>query len=191
MLFRITPSGTLTTLHSFHLMDGADPAGLVQAADGNFYGTTYSGGSSNSNCNPGTCGTVFKMTSAGTLTTLHSFDYTDAPNPTAALIQASDGNFYGTTGGGGNCTTFAGGCGTVFKITSTGTLTTLHNFEKTDGALPTGLVQHTNGTFYGPTDRFVGAQMCTTPVAATVVARFSVCLSVWDRFVELRMTPAW
>ena len=153
-IFKITTTGTLTTLHSFDLTDGDNPgAGLIQATDGNFYGTTYSGEANNSSCSPGTCGTVFKITPAGTLTTLHNFDYTDGANPIAGLIQANDGNFYGTTGGGGNCTTFAGGCGTVFRITATGALTTLHSFEKTDGALPTTLVQDTNGTFYGTTIR--------------------------------------
>jgi uncharacterized repeat protein (TIGR03803 family) len=152
-IFKITTTGTLTTLHSFRLTDGGNPGGLVEATDGNFYGMTYSGGASNSNCTTGTCGTVFKITPAGGLTTLHIFDYTDGANPSAALIQASDGNFYGTTGGGGNCTNFAGGCGTVFKITPTGTLTTLHSFDRADGALPITLVQHRNGTFYGTTVR--------------------------------------
>ena len=55
--------------------------------------------------------------------------------------------------GGGSCTNFAGGCGTVFKITATGTLTTLHSFDRADGAVPTTLVQHTDGTFYGTTVR--------------------------------------
>ena len=99
-LFKITTTGTLTTLHSFDLTDGGDPAGLIQATDGNFYGMTYSGGASNGNCTTGTCGTVLKVTPAGALTTLHIFGYTDGANPSAALIQASDGNFYGTTGGG-------------------------------------------------------------------------------------------
>ena len=154
-IFKITTTATLTTLHSFHLTDGDNPgAGLIQATDGNFYGMTYSGGANNSsNCTSGSCGTVFKITPAGSLTTLHKFDYTDGANPIAPLIQASDGNFYGTTGGGGNCTTFAGGCGTIFRITATGTLTTLHSFDKTDGALPTVLVQDTDGTFYGTTIR--------------------------------------
>jgi uncharacterized repeat protein (TIGR03803 family) len=153
-IFKITTTGTLTTLHSFDLTDGVDPdGGLIQGTDGNFYGTTYAGGANNnSNCRVGTCGAVFKITPAGTLATLHSFDYTDGANPIAGLIQATDGNFYGTTGGGGNCTNFGGGCGTVFKSTATGTLTTLHSFDKTDGAFPTGrLVQDTNGTFYGTT----------------------------------------
>jgi uncharacterized repeat protein (TIGR03803 family) len=163
-IFEITTTGTLTTLHSFHLTNGGNPGGLVQATDGNFYGMTYSGGASNTNCTTGTCGTVFKVTPAGALTTLHIFDYTDGANPSAALIQASDGDFYGTTGtdgnlygttgaGGNSACGYSGGCGTVFKITPTGTLTTLHSFDRADGALPTTLVQHSNGTFYGTTVR--------------------------------------
>jgi uncharacterized repeat protein (TIGR03803 family) len=142
-IFKITTTGTLTTLHSFDLTDGGNPGvGLIQAADGNFYGTTYFGGASNSNCATGTCGTVFKITPSGTLTTLHSFDYTDGGNPETALIQATDGNFYGTTDNG---------YGTVFTITPNGTLTTLHNFDGADGSFPNALVQHTNGTFYATT----------------------------------------
>ena len=93
---------TLTTLHTFagYSTDGASPyAGLVQATDGNFYGTTYAGGTSG-NCQGG-CGTVFRITPAGTLTTLHSFDWYDGASPTGALVQGNDGNFYGTTYGGG------------------------------------------------------------------------------------------
>jgi uncharacterized repeat protein (TIGR03803 family) len=150
-VFKITPSGTLTTLHSFDVTDGAKPsAGLVQATDGNFYGTTISGGATT--CNDGYgCGTVFKITPGGTLTTLHSFDGgTDGAFPYAALVQATDGNFYGTAIAGG-----ANGAGTVFKITPGGTLTTLYSFcsqtNCTDGAEPYGLVQATDGNFYGTT----------------------------------------
>ena len=151
-IFKITTTGTLTTLHSFNFTDGSGPEGLVQATDGNFYGTTNSGGFSNSNCsygnNPGTCGTVFKMTPTGAFTTLHIFNYTDGANPGAPPIQGSDGNFYGTTSTGGTT-----GAGTIFEITSTGTLTTVHYLDPKngDGAFPVGLVQHSNGIFYGPT----------------------------------------
>jgi uncharacterized repeat protein (TIGR03803 family) len=148
-VLKITPSGTLTTLLSFDGADGGDPvAGLVQASDGNFYGTTYLGGANDA-------GTVFKITPSGTLTTLYSFcsqpNCTDGENPAAGLVQASDGNFYGTTYLGG-----ANGDGTVFKITPSGTLTTLYNFCAqggcADGAYPVaGLVQGTDGNFYGTT----------------------------------------
>src|SRR2546422_11221230 len=87
------------------------------------------------------------------LTTLHSFDGTDGASPIGGLVQATDGNFYGTTlqGGDTSCSP-PYGCGTVFKITPGGTLTTLHSFHLTDGADPWGgLVQATDGSFYGTT----------------------------------------
>jgi uncharacterized repeat protein (TIGR03803 family) len=148
-VFKITPSGELTTLYSFcsqsGCTDGALPyAGLIQATDGNFYGTTYEGGTTD--CNAG-CGTVFKITPSGKLTTLHSFNFTDGANPYAALVQATNGNLYGTTYNGG-----AYGPGTVFKITPSGELTTLHSFEGADGYNPyAGLVQAGDGNFYGTT----------------------------------------
>jgi uncharacterized repeat protein (TIGR03803 family) len=120
---------------------GRNPeAGLVKGSDGDFYGTTYEGGASNR-------GTVFKMTSAGVLTTLHSFNTTNGSNPRAGLVQGSDGDFYGTTDSGG-----VSGVGTVFKITSAGVLTMLHSFNSTNGSHPyAGLVQGTDGDFYGTT----------------------------------------
>ncbi len=146
-VFKITPSGTLTTLHSFsNGTDGGYPyAGLFQATNGDFYGTVENGGANG-------YGTIFKMTPTGTLTTLHSFDSTDGANPQAALVQATDGNFYGTTRFGGASSACSGSCGTVFKMTATGTLTTLHSFDSTDGANPFGgLVQATDGNLYGTT----------------------------------------
>jgi uncharacterized repeat protein (TIGR03803 family) len=142
-VFKISAGGTLTTLHSFNGTDGDFPAtALVQATNGKFYGTTGGGGAA-------TYGTVFKMTPGGALTTLYSFcsntNCTDGANPQAGLIQATDGNIYGTTYDGG-----ANNDGTVFKITAGGTLTTLHSFAGTDGSNPDGgLLQATNGTFYG------------------------------------------
>ena len=160
-MFEITPAGTLTTLYSFcsetNCTDGDSPwyAGLVQASNGNLYGTTLYGGAND-------YGTVFEITTGGVLTTLHSFDGTDGDAPTA-LVQASNGNFYGTTVYGG-----ANYYGTVFKITAEGVLTTLHSFDGTDGAEPYyALVQASNrnhrgehtdhdGNFYGTT-QFGGA----------------------------------
>jgi uncharacterized repeat protein (TIGR03803 family) len=154
-VFKITPSGTLTTLYSFDGSDGYYPvAGLVQATDGNFYGTTEYGGAYGG-------GTVFKITPSGTLTTLYSFcaqsGCTDGEYPVAGLVQATDGNFYGTTEyGGANSSGSGVNAGTVFKITPSGTLTTLYNFcsqsNCTDGYFPcAGLVQATNGYLYGTT----------------------------------------
>ncbi len=146
-IFKITPGGTLTTLHSFDGTDGFPPFGpLVQGPDGNFYGTTAYGGTHTCTLPRGGCGVIFKITPWGAFTTLHSFDGTDGLGPGGALAQATDGNFYGTTVGGG-----AYGYGTVFKMTPGGTLTTLHSFDGTDGQDPEGLLQATNGTFYGTT----------------------------------------
>jgi uncharacterized repeat protein (TIGR03803 family) len=130
-------------------------AGLVQGSDGNFYGTTYAGGATDS-------GTVFKITPTGTLTTLHSFgEGFDGILPVAALIQATDGNFYGTTEHGGNQNCISSGCGTVFQITPAGVLTIIHSFDKTDdGGYPqAGLVQGTDGNLYGETTGFYGERM--------------------------------
>jgi uncharacterized repeat protein (TIGR03803 family) len=158
-VFKITPSGTLTSLYSFcsqsGCTDGSSPlAALVQATNGNFYGTTTGGGANG-------YGTVFKITPSGTLTTLYSFcsqsGCPDGSLPRAALVQAPSGDFYGTTSGGGNSNSSCnGGCGTVFKITPGGTLTTLYSFCSqsgcTDGSTPVaGLVQATDGNFYGTT----------------------------------------
>ena len=84
-------------------------AGLIQASDGNFYGTTASGGSSTL-CTFG-CGTIFEITSGGTLTTLHSFDNTDGFQPYSGLLQATSGSFYGTPIAGGT-----GNNGTIFSL---------------------------------------------------------------------------
>jgi uncharacterized repeat protein (TIGR03803 family) len=149
-VFRITASGKLTTLHSFDHADGWGPdAGLVQSTAGNLYGPTAGGGTSNA-CNPGDgCGTVFKMTPGGTLTTLHSFDNTDGWGPRAVLVQGTDGDFYGATEYGGADTEC--NCGTVFRVNASGKLTTLHSFAYTDGRFPNGLVESPDGNFYGTT----------------------------------------
>lgn len=147
--FKITPGGVLKTLYSFcsqsNCADGAYPQALVQATDGNLYGTTDQGGGASSD------GTIFKITPGGTLTTLHSFEGTDGALPQAGLIQATDGNFYGTTSGGG-----ANGGGTIFKISSRGAFTSLYSFcsqaNCTDGEAPyAALVQGMDGNFYGTT----------------------------------------
>src|SRR6202162_4138369 len=128
-VFMVTPSGVDTVLYSFgsSFADGQGPSGaLVQAGDGNFYGTTASGGSTassgsaNSNCESANvdsgysgCGTIYKITPKGIATVLYSFGSTpeDGTVPTGALLQASDGNLYGTTTTGG-----AANEGTVFKL---------------------------------------------------------------------------
>ena len=115
-VFKITPGGTLTTLHTFDGSDGAQPGMLlVQATDGNFYGTTSAGGMSGN-------GTVFTITPEGALTTLTIFNGSNSVG-LSSLVQATDGNLYGTTSAGGPT-----GSGTVFKLTPGGTLTTLYSF---------------------------------------------------------------
>ncbi len=147
-IFRVSPGGSFSVLHSFDGTDGALPAaGLVLASDGNFYGTTVEGGNSSS-CSQ--CGTVFKTTSTGALTVLHSFGGADGAYPEAPLVQGNDGGLYGTTfeGGASGCY-----CGTVFKATLGGGFTTLHSFDVTDGSKSIApLVQATNGAFYGTTE---------------------------------------
>jgi uncharacterized repeat protein (TIGR03803 family) len=158
-VFKVTPGGTLTTLHSFMGNDGQAPVGgLVQASDGSLYGVTWSeDGEGNCDDNQ-TSGTVFTITPEGSLTTLYNFcsqpNCTDGAGPSAGLIRATDGNFYGTTEFGGTTTTLChGGCGTIFKITPQGVLTTLHSFSGPDGVYPQAtLFQATNGILYGTTE---------------------------------------
>ena len=165
-IFEITPANRLTTLHSFSGSDGYSPvAGLVQAVNGNFYGTTSSGGANGD-------GTVFEITPAGTLTVLHNFEGNgvDGANPGAALVQATDRNFYGTTTNGGDAD-----AGTIFTITPWGRLSTLYSFDWGSGDLPySALFQATDGAFYGTTGQG-GANCCGT------VYRLSVGL---DPFVR-------
>jgi uncharacterized repeat protein (TIGR03803 family) len=165
---------TLSMLASFSGTNGADPrAPLVQARDGNLYGTTYAGGPTTNLSDfghPG-FGTVFKVTPDGTLTSLAAFYGTNGSHPRAALVQASDGNFYGTTYSGGSATNALSfgqiGYGTVFRMTPDGNLTTLISFNGTNGACPAaGLVEGPDGNLYG-TARFGGASFSDPRAANT------------------------
>jgi uncharacterized repeat protein (TIGR03803 family) len=173
-VFEITPSGTLTTLHSFEATDGTGPrGGLVQGANGDLYGTTETGGVFYN------YGTVFKINPSGTLTTLHSFDYTDGEYPYATLVQGADGDFYGTTFSGGTGCGDDYLCGTVFKITPGGMLTTLHNFDGADGFnLFSGLVAATDGNLYGTTEDGggYGSIFSITP-SGTLTTLYAFCTS--------------
>ena len=205
-IYKITPAGVETVLYSFCgtgypvCPDGYSPeAGLVRASNGAFYGTAQSGGGADG------CGTVFKVTAAGHLTTLHKFDDADGCFPATALIQASDGNLYGTVEGNIFRMTLAGalttlytfccdsvrpliqgtdgniygttsgqpsGYGRVFQMTLGGTVTTLHTFcsetNCSDGAYPrTGLIEASDGNFYGTTAGIaVGSVFEITPAGA-------------------------
>ncbi|MGO9256281.1 MAG: choice-of-anchor tandem repeat GloVer-containing protein [Bryobacteraceae bacterium] len=143
-VFQTTAAGALTTLHSFVSsgVDQGEASGLVQGTDGAFYGTTTQGGAYD-------MGRIFTITSSGTLTTLYSFGTAngDGSDPLGGLVQATDGNFYGTTSQGG-----LNDLGTIFRITPGGTLTTLHSFNSSDGANPgTTLLQAADGNLYGTT----------------------------------------
>ena len=155
-VYQLTPAGAVTLLYSFCQLagctDGESPGPVIQAADGNLYGTAGGGANACEDYGGYGCGEVFKLTLGGILTTLYSF-----PNPYPwdpnGLIEATDGNFYGTTyyGGDFGCLVKIG-CGSVFEITPSGTLTILHTFEQTDGQWPSGgLAQATNGSLYGAT----------------------------------------
>ncbi len=192
-IFKVTPSGTLTTLHSFCVQsgcpDGAAPAAtLIQGTNGDLFGTTSAGGSNKacpdfSNGAPG-CGTIFKISPSGMLTTLYGFcsqsQCADGNYPVAGLVQASNGDLYGTTKYGGTSIVCGYGCGTAFKITPDGRLTTLHSFcseggsNCTDGYSPqTGLIQASNGDLYGTT---FGSIFKITP-AGVLTTLYSFCYS--------------
>ena len=162
-VFKITPTGTINFLYYFKgsaANDGEFPeAGVVQGSDGNFYGTTYEGGSNS-------YGTVFKMTPTGVLTNLHIFvhDYTNGLWPFSQMIEGTDGFFYGTTSAGGTR-----GYGTVFKIDSNGNFSTIYSFTNgLDGSDPyAGVYQGSDGNFYGTTE-YGGGTNCPGNGCGTV-----------------------
>jgi uncharacterized repeat protein (TIGR03803 family) len=144
-VFKITPSGTEIILHAFAdtAADGANPRGLTQGSDGNLYGTTLNGGANSR-------GTVFELTPGGVMTILYSFPGgNDGDHPAAGVIQANDGNFYGTA-----INYFENSNGMVFELTPEGILTRLHSFASspTDGVFPQGsLLLGSDGNLYGTT----------------------------------------
>jgi uncharacterized repeat protein (TIGR03803 family) len=158
-VFRVSPNGSLTRLHSFCAQtgcpDGAFPLGpLTQATDGNLYGTTTAGGPA---CpvEYDACGTVFRMTLAGELTTIYTFclqaGCPDGSAPDGAIVLASDGNIYGTAGGGPG--------GEIYRLTPSGVITVLYSFCEQagcpDGLGPSGgLSEGPDGALYGATQSF-------------------------------------
>lgn len=151
-VFKVDSSGTETVLYNFSGgADGRNPYnGLVQDSSGNLYGTTELGGSSGCDFGLG-CGTVFKIDTSGTETVLYNFTGgADGGYPLGGLVRDSSGNLYGTTEGGGS-----GAWGTVFKLDTTNTLTTLYNFTGgSDGGQPTyeALIMDGSGNLYGTTE---------------------------------------
>ena len=166
-LLMLAPSAgaQFTPLYNFgtHAGDPAHPnypGFVVQGRDGNLYSTSYDGGTDNA-------GTVFKVTPAGQVTVLYSFDGVTGAFPSGGLTLGSDGNFYGTTFENG-----PSNYGTVFKITSGGKLTVLHAFDSTDGEGPWGApVQGTDGAYYGTTEHG-GSVGCGTVYRVTAGGTF-------------------
>jgi uncharacterized repeat protein (TIGR03803 family) len=142
VVFKVTPSGTETVLHTFlGGSDGAHPKGsLISDSEGNLYGTTSSGERLKG-------GTVFKIIPSGTMTELHTFSGPDGFDPNAGLARDASGNLYGTTFSGGTTNG-----GVVFEITSDGNESVLQNFLGSDGATPySGLILDKNDNLYGTT----------------------------------------
>jgi len=159
-VFKITPDGELTALYTFcpsgeNCVDGFAPQhGLVRGVDGNFYGTTTMGGFYNQDSCFSGCGTVFRITPQGVLTTLHRFaGYPSDGSVPAGLALGPDGNLYGTTAAGGSYGGCDFGCGAVFRITPAGSVAILHSFVSSpDGESPqTGVVLDQSGYMYGVT----------------------------------------
>jgi len=176
-IFKMTLDGAVTTLRTFSGADGSWPvAPVVEASNGHFYGTTAQGGPASATCVSTGCGTVFEITPEGVLTTLHYFAGPDGLSPSGALVQGTDGNLYGTASGGGppNSSCYFG-CGTIFQITPGGKFTTLHTFKGLDGRYPyIGLVQATDGSFYGTT--YVGGTSTACTGGCGTVFRLSMGL---------------
>jgi uncharacterized repeat protein (TIGR03803 family) len=184
-VFKVSTSGTLTTLHSCASSEGSPVAPPIQGKDKSFYGVTYGpnnytayeisaagayktvgssgppyveapllqasdgnfyGPSVSTNVNGG-CGSIFRMSATGTVSTVYTFDNTHGCNPVGPLVQDAKGYLYGTTWSGGSFD-----LGVVFRLTTKGVLTVLHDFDGTTGGEPVaGLVLATDGNFYGGT----------------------------------------
>jgi uncharacterized repeat protein (TIGR03803 family) len=143
-VYRMAADGTVTLLHSFSGPDGATPQfGMVKAPDNMYYGTTNWGGDNQA-------GTIFRISPDGAFESRVSFSYTTTGQVPQRLELGRDGNLYGTNTWGG-----AGGGGTAFRMTRDGELTIIHNFapNSPEGDLPTGLMQASDGNFYGTTTR--------------------------------------
>jgi uncharacterized repeat protein (TIGR03803 family) len=139
-IFTVKPGGAVAVLANFSGSDGLEPVGsLAEGTDGNYYGATYAGGSSD-------WGTLFNVTPAGTLTTVYNFDFTHGSQPYSGPVVGTDGNLYGTTYSGN----FAG-CGGIYKITLHGAIKVLHSFNcaSDGGASVASLLQGSDGNFYG------------------------------------------
>jgi uncharacterized repeat protein (TIGR03803 family) len=181
--FRMSLSGRLTSLYSFcapsSCGNGNVPTVLVQGSDGSFYGTTELGGAYG-------YGALVRITPAGKLTTLHSFNLNDGAAPVGGLVQGANGNLYGTTWDGGNIncaywySNFWGGCGTIFELTPKGSFSSIYSFcggfSCSDGALPEGrIIEGEDGNLYGTTHYggFVYAESQCDPVGCGTIFKLT------------------
>jgi uncharacterized repeat protein (TIGR03803 family) len=169
-VFRVDVTGRETVLYSFMGgTDGQNPlyGALVRDSEGNLYGTTSRGGASN-------LGVVFKLNKKAKESVLHSFaGGADGALPYAALIRDEAGNLYGTTIEGGSSGCQSTGCGTVFKLDTTGKETVLHTFTgKKDGANAFALVRDAAGNFYG-TAESGGDTTCNPPYGCGTVFKLT------------------
>ena len=172
-IFEITTGGSVTYLHKLH---GNAQFGLLLATDGNFYGTTPKGQGA---------GKIFRVTHSSKLSIVHAFcslpDCADGDYPWGSLIQGSDGYLYGTTvNGGPGCTEQYLGCGTIFRMTLAGELTTLYTFclqaGCPDGRGPSGaIVQTPDGSLYGVAGSNGGAEIWRLTPAGTLTVLYTFC----------------
>ncbi|HLV78951.1 MAG TPA: choice-of-anchor tandem repeat GloVer-containing protein [Chthonomonadaceae bacterium] len=147
-VYKISKSGAFTLLHSFAGGQyGIQPeVRLVQASDGNFYGTTKSGGSTAND------GTIFRISPSGAFATIHVMGFADGSDPDVPLLQAADGDLYGGDFNGGSSGVGSGDTGEIFRITLSGKFTGLYTFfGSANGSSPSGLVQGIDGNLYGTT----------------------------------------
>jgi uncharacterized repeat protein (TIGR03803 family) len=189
-IFKFALQGVLTTLYSFcaksNCADGSSPSQVLPGSDGNFYGTTLTGGAHRA-------GTIFRLTPQGTFATLYSFcsqpncaDGYDYDESQGTMVQATDGNFYGTTDIGGNTTGECApyGCGTAFKITPQGKFTTVYTFcsvaNCADGTTPYWLIQGADGSFYGAaggggSNKLIGGTIFRLTAEGQLTTLYSFC----------------
>jgi uncharacterized repeat protein (TIGR03803 family) len=158
-VFGMAKTGAFESLHAFTSASGTPRTALVFGADGALYGTTNTTFFWYPDPEGPVPGTIFRMETTGEFTTLHTFYWEDGSGP--ALIQGSDGDFYGTTAEGGT-----NNLGTVFRLKATGDYEVLHSFDGADGSTPTSLFQGIDGNFYGSTT-FGGAANMGTIFRAT------------------------
>lgn len=175
-IYKITPSGDFTALYTCDVTDCWNIEGpLVLGTDGNFYGTSTYGGTSEH-------GTIFKITPKGKFTVLYNFDNIHGEFPVGGLAEGRDGSFYGTTVDGGSF-----GYGVVFRITRTGRLTVLHNMNgQKDGSAPfAGVVLATDGNLYGANEN-QGASSSGCPSGCGTL--FRITLMAISRFCTTSIT---